>query len=294
MMTALLPTPPGATTGLRSAFAVIACQRSGTHLLREILNSHPQLALLAEPFSPSPKPIYWTTYVRGLADDQYPPKLAADSMALLDQYIEVIHQDVDESPDWYGGEKSSSRFVGLDVKYNQLHCVRPLYFDLRSRPLLLDYFSKRRTPIIHLVRRNVLHAAISMIVANRRQVYHVYNEASTPTRCYIPTDELLDLMYWSQGERDEFLRLSTGLRIHICEYEDVVADLAKADSQGRFGRDATVLQGIAKFLGIDCHFQFEGRIRKVLERPYSETIENYHDVVKAVSKSEFSQLARTI
>lgn len=293
-MATLLQTRPMATTSLQTAFALVACQRSGTHLLGEILNSHPQLAVPSEPFSPSPQQVCWTNYVRRLTDEQRFPRSSVDVMDLIDRYVEAMSQAVGEDADWCGGAKSSNRSIGLDVKYNQLGYVRPIYFDLRARPLLLEYFGRRRIPIIHLVRRNVLHVAISIIVANQREVWHVYNQASPPVRCYIPTDLLLDRMHWAQEERNEFLRLSAGLRIHNCEYEDVVADLAKVKADGSFGRDASAVQGIAKFLGVDADFRFEGRIRKVLDRPYSETIENYQEVVKAIRKSEFSTLVATI
>lgn len=279
----------------RPSFAMIACQRSGTQLLREILNSHAELALPPEPFSHSDNQGCWMNYERKrFAAQQHPPLHPADAIEMIDQYLETLQRDVDRTPDWYGGQKSSTRAIGLDVKYNQLTAVRPMYYDLRARPLLLEYFRNRDVAIIHLVRRNVLHTAISMLVANARQLWHVYDEASPPVTCRISTDELLKYMRWTVAEREQFELLTRDLHVLRCEYEEITADIAKVDSEGRFGRDATTMRRIAEFLGVDCEFRFKGHCRKVLDRPYSETIENYRDVVAAVKRSEFFQLAGTI
>ena len=47
-------------------FAVIGAQRTGTNLLREILNTNDQIAMLGEVLSPSPAPAHWDNFCRGL------------------------------------------------------------------------------------------------------------------------------------------------------------------------------------------------------------------------------------
>lgn len=277
----------------RGAFAVVAAQRSGTHLLREVINSNPRVALLAEPFSRYPQSVYWNNYVRTLPESQFPPGVPAEAMPQIDDYFELIHRDVDEHDDWYGGPKLPDRLVGLDVKYNQLRCVRPLYDDLRSRPVLIEYFAARRTPIVHLVRKNLVHAALSIIISNRREVWQLYEGPEVQGAFNIPLAELFESMQWVVAERKEFLRLSTDLRIHTCTYEDLVAEIANVDAEGQI-REGSVLGGIAKFLGVEPKFRFHARIKKVLNRPYSELIDNYKDVVTAVRKSEFSEFAKTL
>jgi hypothetical protein len=68
-------------------FATIGCQRSGTHLFREIVNSNSHVALLSEPFSRYPKSVQWCHYVHGLAASQFPPLYPLDALLLLDEYM---------------------------------------------------------------------------------------------------------------------------------------------------------------------------------------------------------------
>src|SRR5262245_13872111 len=107
------------------AFALIACQRTGTHLLREIVNSNPDIALVPEPFSVCPEAIYWHNFVRTLPDGDYPPQYPADAIALMDKYLLRLREDVAENDERYGGPKRASTAIGLDIKYNQLRCFGP-------------------------------------------------------------------------------------------------------------------------------------------------------------------------
>src|SRR6476660_6255059 len=128
-----------------SKFAVISCQRSGTQILRDVLNSNSHIGLLAEPFSRYHRSVYWHNYVHTLSEELYPPQYATDAMLLLDQYMDKIREEFRENKDkeGCGGSKPDLRTVGLDVKYNQLKGISPEIIDLRAQPLLLDYFRSR-------------------------------------------------------------------------------------------------------------------------------------------------------
>lgn len=45
-------------------FVVIGAQRTGTNLLREILNTNERIAMLGEVLTPSPAPAHWDNYCR--------------------------------------------------------------------------------------------------------------------------------------------------------------------------------------------------------------------------------------
>jgi LPS sulfotransferase NodH len=275
-------------------FALIACQRSGTHFLREILNSNPCIALLAEPFSRFNRSVYWHNYSRSLPEDQYPPQHMDAAMALVDRYMEAILDDVQENSVWYGGPKSPVKALGLDVKYNQLKCVTPMFTDLRTQPLLLDYFRNRRFTIIHMVRKNVVHAAVSAIIANIRSVWQNHDGSVIQGRFTIPPAELFQYAWWIKDERAEFLRLAHGLPILTCVYEDLVADLRRTDAEGYFSENSTALRPIAEMLDVPNRFQNRQRISKVINRPYAEILENYDELVDAIRYSEFSEFADTL
>jgi hypothetical protein len=277
-----------------SLFALVACQRSGSHLLREILNSNPAIALLSEPFSRDPEPANWHNFAATLPPHEYPPPLPADAAALLDRYVDLIQRDVDDNSDWYGGRKSSRRMIGLDVKYNQLRSIGPMYLDLRAEPFLLDYFRLRGFRIVHLIRANLLQAAISAVISNARRVWQNYDGGVIDGRYQISPFELIGYMRWMKAEREEFMRLAADLPVHVCVFEDLVEDLRRVDAEGVFPANTQTLRPLAAFLGVKNKFRHGGKIHKVINRPYADIIDNYDELVRAVERSEFCEFAGTL
>lgn len=276
-----------------TAFAAIACQRNGTHLLRHILNSNPAIAVLGETFSHAEYFMCWHNFVRTLPDGCYPPRTQSDTMMLVDHYLHAIRRDVHANSDCYGGPKSQLKMIGLDVKYEHIRCVAPLYSNLRSRPFLFDYFRDRRVRIVHLIRRNVVQTAISVIIANTRKVWHNYEGGLIAGRYRIAPDELFSYIEWIQGEREEFLRLSQDLSMQTCLYEDLVDDMARIDGAGFFREDST-LSSIAAFLNVPNRFQNVPGMSKVINRPYCEILENYDELRRAIQDSAYYEFAETL
>ena len=64
-------------------FALVGIQRSGTNLLREVLNTNPRIALLAEVLlSHHALPTSWHYFVRGLGTRSVPPSSESDAIVL--------------------------------------------------------------------------------------------------------------------------------------------------------------------------------------------------------------------
>jgi hypothetical protein len=273
-----------------SHFALIACQRSGTHLLCEIVNSNPHVALLGEPLSPAPETVRWPNYVRTLPAEKYPPAYATDAMVLLDEYMQAIERDVEVNAPWYGAPKPELKVVGIDVKYNQLKCISPLFSDLSARPILLDYFGSRKFHIVHLV-RNPLHIALSIIIANHRSVWHSSGESHIEGRFHIPPVDLMNHLQWIKFEREEFVRLARGLPIYTIGYEDLVDDLNRVDQGSELPQDTRVLARLAELIDVPNQFSFTGQMRKVINQPYTEIIENHDELLEELKTSEFAELA---
>ena len=276
-----------------TAFAVIACQRNGTHLLRHILNSNPAIAVLGETFSHAKYFMCWHNFVGNLPDGCYPPLTRPDTMMLVDHYIHAIKRDVHVNSDCYGGPKPQLKLIGLDVKYEHIRCVEPLYSDLRSRPFLFDYFRDRRVRILHLIRRNVVQTAISIIIANMRKVWHNYDGGLIPGRYQISPVQLFHYINWINSEREEFLRLSHDLSMQTCYYEDLVEDIGRVDGDGFF-REDSALGSVATFLDVPNRFRFVPCMSKVINRPYCEILENYDELRRAIQDSAYSEFAETL
>ncbi len=249
---------------------------------------------MVETFSLPPKPLYWHNYLRTLPKSQLPshtPEIATD---VLDKYLRLIRRDVQIEPEWYGGPKPDLKALGIDLKYDQLKCVAPVCISLNARPLLLDYFKRRNFRILHLVRKNLAHAAISLILANMRNVWHTYNAKEFGGRYKISWVTLYSHMKFMRDERNEFLRLSQDLPMLTCVYEDLINDLSKVNELGEFPKETTVLKPLADFLGISNLFVYDGKMRKVVNKPYADILENFDELMRELRSSEFSEFADSL
>ena len=151
-------------------FAVIGFQRTGTNILREILTTHEQIAVIGEVLLPSPDP----TFALGspLVGEVYPldnfyrelPPGGLRSMSpreaelLLDRYFAYVHDKIRYHS--IKGAKGRCRFIGVNIKYNQLRESTPANWDPAAPPFLLGYFNSRGTTLIHSIRTNVIHCAL--------------------------------------------------------------------------------------------------------------------------------------
>jgi hypothetical protein len=166
--------------------------------------------------------------------------------------------------------------------------------NLGARPFLLEYFRDHRVRVVHLVRQNVVQTAISVIIANRRQVWQNYDGSDIQGQFRVSPDELFNYVTWIEQERNEFVRLSQDLRVQTCLYEDLVDDLSRVDDAGYFRDDSAALSPLAAFLKVPNRFRYNRQIRKVINRPYAEILENYDELIGAVKDSALSEFAATL
>jgi hypothetical protein len=119
-------------------FVVIGAQRTGTNLLREILNTNEQIAMLGEVLMPSPAPAHWNNFCRKLPV-RHLPTTYGEAESLLDQYFEFVEYRIRNH--WEGNKKSDSHAFGVDIKYNQLTGIAPADCDpILSCPFIFFTF----------------------------------------------------------------------------------------------------------------------------------------------------------
>ena len=271
-------------------FALVGSQRCGTNFFRELMNTNLQTVVHGEILMPFPLPNCWHNYVRTMVNRAMPPVYANDCVELVDDYLVFLREDVKRG---YPGKLGELRAVGLDIKYNQLRFIAPLILPLQQKPFLIDYFSRRNLPIVHMIRRNTIHQALSASIAKARNVYHNYGGKKFDGKVRLDPESLLAHARWVAGEVEEFRKLASGMNyLEIC-YEDVAADSAEVDADGRI-RGNKAMPRVAEFLGVPAEFYAPSTISKVINRPYSEIIENYDEIVGVVKKSEFKKMADTV
>lgn len=270
-------------------FVVIGAQRTGTNILREILNTNEQIAMLGEVFWPDPAPAHWDNFLRLNPSPDFPPSNQVDAESLLDRYFDFVEQRIRHH--WAGNAKSNCRAIGVDIKYDQLRRVAPESWNPASPPFLLSYLKSRDFLLIHTIRRNVILGAISEIVAEQRNLWHNYHGSVIDRSYYVPIDDCLGRARRNVERCNQFRAFTSEYRVVETHYEELADNIARA-AGGRIGSGP--LWAIADALGVPHSFTYDGGLKRAIDIPYSRLISNHADLRDAVRKSEFSSLADTL
>jgi hypothetical protein len=271
-------------------FAVIGAQRTGTNILREILNTNDQIAMLGEVLSPSPAPAHWENFCRRMPARSTHPESVDQAKKLLDRYFDFVGYRIRNH--WKGNSKSRSHAIGVDIKYNQLRLIAPTDWDSKL-PFMLSYLRSRGAILIHTT-RNVIHSAISTMIASQRNLWHNYDGAVIEASYQIDVEECVARARAIAQERESFLNLTQGWKLVSCRYERLMDDLNRAGSEERIPSGPGPLRNIAEALGSHCDFQYDRRLQKAINIPYSRLLSNYDALIRRLEVSEFATLVSTL
>jgi LPS sulfotransferase NodH len=272
-------------------FVVIGAQRTGTNILREILNANEQIAMLGEVLSPSPAPAHWDNFCRTLPARSVPPPSLNEAESLLDRYFEFVRYRIRNH--WEGNKKSRSHAFGVDIKYNQLARIPPTNWDSTSLPFLLCYLRSRGATLIHTT-RNVIHCAISALIASERKVWHNYDGAIIDRAYHLDVEECLVSARAILRDHAAFLNAAYGCKIVDCRYEGLVDDIRRAGALEEIPEGPGPLRNIVAALGTHFTFRYDRRLQKAINIPYSRLLSNYDALVSRLRNSEFSAFASTL
>jgi LPS sulfotransferase NodH len=272
-------------------FVVIGAQRTGTNILREILNTNEPIAMLGEVLSPSPAPAHWDNFCRGLPVGSVHPASFGEAEALIDRYFEFVRYRILNH--WEGNKKSHSHAFGVDIKYNQLTRIEPANWDSTSYPFILGYLRSRGATLIHTT-RNVIHSAISALIASQRNVWHNYDSAVIDRTYHIDVGDCLAHARMILEDRYAFLKSVHDCTVVECGYESLIDDIRRAGSQEEIPDGPGPLRNIAAALGSPFKFRYDRRLQKAINVPYSRLLANYDALIRRLKDSEFSALASTL
>ncbi len=272
-------------------FILVGSQRSGTNFLRELLNTNDQTVVQGEVLMPYPHPAQWPNYLRTMVSRALPPITTADGFALLDDYLIFLREDVRRG---WPSKATELRSVGIDIKYNQLRFIAPVLRDLREGPFLLEYLRTRKIPILHMVRTNVVHQALSIAIAERRNVYHNYGGKASSAKVELDVDLMLSYAQWASEETEIFRRATAGISCLEVRYEDIAEECRRAAPDGRLRVESRLLDELRLFLRVVNDWKRPTSLAKVIDRPYVDVISNYKQVVEGVKNSPFAKFADSI
>jgi LPS sulfotransferase NodH len=274
----------------RHLFVVIGAQRTGTNILREILNTNEHIAMLGEVLTPSPAPAHWDNFCRTLPIGSIHPANFSEAESLLDQYFEFVGYRIRNH--WEGNKKNGSHAIGVDIKYNQLRRIAPSNWSA-THPFILSYLRSHGAILIHTA-RNIIHGAISTLIASQRNLWHNYDGAVIDRAYEIDVAECLAHARSIVREHDAFLTSADGCRIVNCRYESLMDDLERAGPPDEIPEGPGPLRDIAAALNVPFHFRNDRRLQKAINVPYSKLLLNYNALVRRLENSEFSALVLTL
>jgi LPS sulfotransferase NodH len=272
-------------------FVVIGAQRTGTNILREILNTNDEIAMLGEVLTPSPAPAHWDNFCRTLPVGTVHPTTVSEAEALLDQYLEFVQYRIRNH--WEGNKKNQSHAFGVDIKYNQLREIAPANWSSSAPAFILGYLRSRGVTIIHTT-RNVIHCAISTLIAVQRNVWHNYDGAVIDRSYHLDVQACLAYARTILEHREAFLEAASGCKVVNCSYESLIKDMGRAGSQEEIPAAPGPLWDIAQALEGAFTFRYDRRLQKAINIPYSRLLSNYNSFVSQLKDSEFSTLVSTL
>jgi hypothetical protein len=272
-------------------FVVIGAQRTGTNILREILNTNEQIAMLGEVLTPSPAPAHWDNFCRAQHVLSVDRASIDNAESLLDQYFDFVQYRIRNH--WEGNKRRRSHAIGVDIKYNQLRQLAPADWSSSSPAFILTYLRSRGATLIHAT-RNVIHCAISTLIASDRNVWHNYSGSVIDRSYHLDSRECLAYARTILKHREAFIEAASGCKVVTCPYESLMEDIARAGALEEIPEAPGPLQDIAQALESSFTFRYDRRLQKAINIPYSRLISNYDALISQLRDSEFSSLVSSL
>jgi hypothetical protein len=270
-----------------SSFTILlARQRSGTHALRSVLGSHPEIFCFDEVFSIWTKDDqnpHWKefehpiaaanffNFVQTYAQDELGRLLPTRHAELFERFFEHLRGLVPE------------RYVVVDVKYNSTHLFsRP--FQALGSSYFLDLVTEHCLKVLRVTRTNYLRYVVSNAKARAANRYHARTGGAAPdTRVTLDVAGLLPQLERCEAEDAALDRYFLGYPYLLkYDYAEIFPDGGEPISE-RF------LNEFAAWLGISPAFAKVPAFPKQSSLLLSETIENFDEVAAALRTTRFAR-----
>jgi LPS sulfotransferase NodH len=260
------PTGQGVSVvGQQPPTVVFAHRRSGSTWLGQVLNAHPEVTLFGEIFhrgrataaelaashAPAPQGFRPLPVPRLLFMQfayQSPGRFAA--LRYLTQVVE---------------EGDSAGTVGFKLMYDQL----------KEHPSVLGWLVLRRARVIHLVRRNPAHLAVSLLISRDTGVWHSKGPAADRVFSIDPAEVATTVrkVRTSVNKARAVLRCLP-IRSTEVYYEDLASSPSSSSAQ------------LFRFLGLEpVAYSADDKLSKVIARGYDEVLSNF-DAVQEKLRAE--------
>ena len=243
---------------------VFATQRSGTNFLRYCLASDERIADLNEIFGFNVRPALFWRHRKKVLDEQ--PEMVFPSDDNMSKLFESFIQKFIEPMD--------AEYVLIDVKYNSVHNLNPVWQSLLDVPFLLRQIKKHQFPVIHLVRRNVLATHVSHVRAERTGQYIAeMGDDVESVKVRLDLSNLIDDLSRRLSEIQVFENWLSGLglnQLYSMDYEEIIGL--------NTGVVPDCIDGMLNDLGVSVDCLTPSTMK--LARSLDDTVENFDSEVK--------------
>lgn len=261
---------------------LIARPRSGTTALRAIVATHPHVYALGEIFNDNylcDALSYYHYYLNTITDS---PRLSIPTtencISLFSGYIDYVVQ----SPDL---RQKEQRWVFLSINYNTLHSINGYWQNIYDPPHLIAIIMLKRYHVVHLVRRNVLAAAVSEMRARLTGVWHIKQGDLRPSAA----DERIVI------DPRSLVRQLRARKLEIDLVEDAFREYERCltlEYENLFDRAAwpreCELDSLAEFLGLDPPIRSHSEYSITRNHRLQDSIENYDEISQVLVETEFA------
>lgn len=238
-------------------FLIISAQRSGSTLIRTMLDSHPAISCYGEVFLP--------TYRKQYSFYNYLSQAGHSKVVSVILRSPLVTTFLDQL---YSAKQSVA--IGFKIMYDQAS-YRPYKF-----PMVLTYARKNGIKVIHLVRENSFRVCLSRQFARASKTYHIsetQNQSALTIDIPLLLSEIKLLEQKKSWCRSKLKRLDS---IEVC-YETFIAN--KPNESVR----------ILNFIGVDESLELHSPLQKVLTAPINEAVINYTELSLAIKNAGYGK-----
>lgn len=240
-----------------SKFIITCAPRTGSTMLRMMLNSHPEVVCLGEVFSLAKEPNLGKKYHQQIS--KTPSEL---SKILAEEPVKFLY-------DFVLG-RSDCKAIGVKIKYKQLESEFPDVFQaVLNDPSIL---------IIHLSRTNLLKRYVSNYIAARAiapALIRNFEEKPGQVKISIDPEDCLKDILLTKDTENRFRKFLNNKKVFEIAYED----LLNLDSK-------TVIQ-LQNFLGI-APINLLPKTKKINSDNLADILENYDEVKNKLANTPYA------
>jgi LPS sulfotransferase NodH len=235
-------------------FVVICRARTGSNFLMWLLDSHPQIWIVSEPFGPDELRKTWVSeqiHQNGL--------------------VAYIEEQLQPKPGDIG--------AGLKILYDQLEPAYAQTWNLPDLPQVTTYLQAGQAfKVMHLKRRNTLKALVSSKIVSINQTYILFNQKKRDDNIQIEltADECEAEFAQVAALEERYDRLFAGHELLELFYEDLTTN-TEIESRR-----------ILDFLGFDYR-RLKPMTVKQNVRPLNQVITNYDELKQYFANTPWSR-----